>query len=88
VRFTVNLSVIRRDEWTTQTAANLHQGQRPTPTIHYGSWADQSRIGTLTPSGEDEWWRIMRGVKVDDVRDDAIHDLLIYAVPWLGERVG
>jgi hypothetical protein len=88
IRFTVNLSVILRDEWTQQTEAKPYLGARPTPTNHYGSWADQARIGTRTPEGADKWWRIVRGVASDDVRDDALHDLLTYAVPWLRERVG
>lgn len=89
VRFTVNLSVIRRDEWHQQTSAHPHLGERPKPTFHYGAWADQARIGTLTPGGEDKWWRIVRGAaRLDVVRDDAIHDLLTYGVPWLRERIG
>jgi hypothetical protein len=89
VRFTVNLSVIRRDEWHQQTSAHPHLGERPKPTFHYGAWADQARIGTLTPEGEDKWWRIVRGAAhLDVVRDDAMHDLLTYGVPWLRERIG
>jgi hypothetical protein len=87
VRFTVNLSVILRDEWIRQIAAKPHLGQRPTPTNHYGSWADQARIGSLTPDRADKWWRVVRGASSDDVRDDTLHDLLTYAVPWLRERV-
>jgi Domain of unknown function (DUF4304) len=87
VRFTVNLSVIHRDEWTAHAAAEPYLAERPTPTTHYGSWANQARIGQLTPSGADKWWRIVRAVNSDEVRDDALHDLLTYAVPWLGERV-
>jgi Domain of unknown function (DUF4304) len=87
VRFTVNLSVILRDEWIRQEAAKPYLGQRPTPTNHYGSWADQARIGSLTPDRADKWWRVVRGASSDDVRDDTLHDLLTYAVPWLRERV-
>jgi hypothetical protein len=31
VRFTVNLSVTRRDDWTKRTAAKSYLGERPTP---------------------------------------------------------
>jgi hypothetical protein len=86
VRFTVNLSVIRRDEWAKQAEAKPYLGERPTPNTHYGAWADQTRIGSLTPGGEDKWWRIVRGARPNDVRDDALHDLMNYAVPWLHER--
>lgn len=63
-------------------------GFHPKPAFHYGAWADQVRIGTLTPEGEDKWWRIVRGAQSGIVRDDAMHDLLTYGVPWLRERIG
>jgi hypothetical protein len=87
VRFTVNLSVIRRDEWEKQTSAKPHLGERPTPSTHYGTWADQVRLAQLTPESADKWWRIVRGVDSSEARDDAVHDLLTYGVPWLRERV-
>jgi hypothetical protein len=86
VRFTVNLSVIRRDEWASQSAAKQYLGNEPTPNTHYGTWADQVRIGSLTPGGEDKWWRLVRGVESDAARDDALADLLTYGVPWLQEH--
>lgn len=87
VRFTVNLSVISRTEWETQKAAKPRLGKQPTPTTHYGPWADQARIGQLTPAGADKWWRIIRGADVDPVQADALADLLTYAVPWLKARL-
>jgi hypothetical protein len=72
IRFTVNLSVISRAEWARQSAVQPYLGKRPTPTVQYGPWADQVRIGQLTPSGEDKWWRIIRGADVDPVRIDAL----------------
>ena len=86
VRFTVNVSVIERARWSEEIAVKPYLGQRPTPTNHYGTWAKQARIGTLTPTGEDKWWRILHGVCADEVRDDALHDVLNYAVPWLQEQ--
>jgi Domain of unknown function (DUF4304) len=83
VRYTINLSVIRRADWEAQAAAKPHLGMHPTPTLHYGSWANQIRIGSLTPSGEDKWWRIVRDVPADPVRDDTVADLVGLAVPWL-----
>lgn len=88
VRFTVNLSVIGRDVWEEHKSAEPHLGERPSPSFHYGAWADQVRIGALTPDGDDKWWRIVRGVEASSVRDDAMHDLMTYAVPWLRARLG
>jgi len=87
LRFTVNLSAISRTEWDIHKAARPNLGRQPTPTIHYGPWADQARIGQLTPAVADKWWRIVRGADIDPVRDDALADLLNYAVPWLQARV-
>ncbi|MCW2496603.1 DUF4304 domain-containing protein [Jatrophihabitans sp.] len=83
VRFTVNLSVIRRDKWEARRATEPHLGKEPSPNIKYGAWATQTRIGKLTPGGEDKWWRIVRGAEVDPVRDDALADLVALGVPWL-----
>lgn len=86
LRFTINLLVIRRDEWANQIATRPYLSQRPTPTNHYGPWAtDQIRIGTLTAEGEDKWWRIVRGQDVAPVVDDVLADILI-GVQWLRER--
>ncbi len=86
VRFTVNLSVIRRSEWEEQRRGKPYLGERPTPGTHYGAWAAQVRLGQLTPEGQDKWWRIVRGADSSEVRDNAVHDLLTYGVPWLRER--
>jgi hypothetical protein len=86
VRFTINLSVISRDVWDAQVAAKPYLGRMPSPNMNYGTWADQERIGKLTPDGEDKWWRIMRGADAAPARDDALFDLLTYGVPWLKAR--
>jgi hypothetical protein len=85
LRFTINLSVIRRDEWTNQIAARPYLGKRPTPNTVYGPWADQIRIGTLTAGGDDKWWRIVRGKDVAPVADDALPDMLV-GVQWLRQH--
>jgi hypothetical protein len=87
VRFTVNLSVITRAEWESQKAAKPYLGRRPTPITHCGPWADQVRIGQLTPVGGDKWWRIVRGADVEPVQADALADLLTYGLPWMKARV-
>jgi Domain of unknown function (DUF4304) len=83
VRFTVNLSVVSRAEWALRSAAAPYLGRQPSPSFQYGSWADQARIGKLTPAGGDKWWRIVRGVDSGPVLDDALADLMTYGVPWL-----
>lgn len=86
VQFTVNLSVIRRDVWAERAAESPSLGERPKPTVVYGSWASQTRLGVLTPERSDKWWRIVRGVDPGPVAEDAVSDLLKYGLPWLRER--
>ena len=87
VQFTVNLSVIGRAEWESQRAAKPYLGRQPKPCTLYGPWADQVRIGQLTPARGDKWWRIIRGADVEPVRADTLADLLKYGVPWIKKRV-
>ena len=88
VQFTVNLTVIGRDEWAKQAAAKPHLGKAPAPSTHYGTWANQVRIGSLTPEGSDKWWRLIRGNDPDPVAADTLGDLLTYGVPWLRTHTG
>lgn len=86
MRFTVNVSVVSRDEWARQSAADPCLSKRPSPQMDYGEWAQPTRIGELAPEGIDKWWRILRGSDGEAVRDDVLHDLLTYAVPWLKRK--
>lgn len=83
LEFTVNLSVISRAVWAERASAAPHLGQRPKPSTFYGSWAEQCRIGRLTPTGEDLWWRLNRGDIPGPVGEAVVSTLLDLAVPWL-----
>lgn len=85
VRFTVNLSVMRRDTWAAEAATRPYLGKRPSPNVHY-SWADQVRIGFLTEAGEDFWWRLVRGDDGQAASQSVVSALLDLAVPWLASR--
>lgn len=86
LEFTVNLSVISREVWAEQALARSHRGKKPAPSTFYGSWADQIRIGRLTPSGEDLWWSLNRGDDPSSLEAQVISTLLDLAVPWLVAR--
>jgi hypothetical protein len=86
LQFTVNLSVISRDAWAELAAAKPHLGKKPSPSTFYGSWAEQTRIGTLTASGEDLWWQLRRGEDPGPVAEQVLSALLDLAVPWLIEK--
>jgi hypothetical protein len=86
LKFTVNLSVIGREVWAEQAAAKPHLGKKPKPSTFYGSWADQVRIGRLTPSGEDLWWWLRQSDDPDVIGEQVVAILLDLAVPWLVDR--
>lgn len=86
VKFTVNLSAISRQTWTEHAATSPHLGEQPKPSTFYGSWAEQIRIGKLTPTGEDLWWTLARGEDPSTLVDNVVPVLLEVAVPWLTAR--
>lgn len=84
IRFTVNLAVIPRSVWEAKRSELSYLNERPSAGVIYGPWAAHARIGSLTPGGEDKWWRIGdSAAPVTDVVDDLLHDIERYAVPWL-----
>jgi hypothetical protein len=86
LKFTVNLSVIGREVWAEQAAADPRLGKKPKPSTFYGSWAEQVRIGRLTPSGEDLWWWLRQNDDPNLVGEQVVPVLLDLAVPWLVDR--
>jgi hypothetical protein len=86
LKFTVNLSVIVRDTWTEQSTVNPRLGTKPAPNTFYGSWAEQTRVGRLTPSGEDLWWWLTQGEDPLPIADDVVSVLQNVAVPWLASK--
>ncbi len=86
VKFTVNLSAISRQTWKEQAAASPHLGVQPKPSTFYGRWAEQTRIGKLTPAGADLWWTLARGDDPSELVDNVVPVLLEVGVPWLRAR--
>jgi len=86
LKFTVNLSVISRDAWAEQASSDPQLGKKPAPSVFYGSWAEQVRIGRLTPSKEDLWWWLRRGEDPRLVADEVVTTLVDIAVPWLASK--
>jgi hypothetical protein len=83
LKFTVNLSVISRELWAGRASSQPHLGKKPAPSLHHGSWAQQVRIGRLTPSGQDLWWLLRPGEDPGPVNDQVVSTLVDIAVPWL-----
>ncbi|GAA3986673.1 hypothetical protein GCM10022247_01260 [Allokutzneria multivorans] len=83
VRFTVNLLCVSKQQWASLHAAEPFLGERPSATVYYGREVPRARIGELTPSGEDKWWRLRSGRSVEPIVADLLHDLAEHAIPWL-----
>jgi len=82
LKFTVNLSVIDREVWAEHALAEPYLGKKPKPSTFYGDWAEQVRIGRLTPTGQDLWW-LKQGDDPKPIAEQVTATLLGLAVPWL-----
>ncbi|HYF71751.1 MAG TPA: DUF4304 domain-containing protein [Nocardioides sp.] len=88
VQFTANLTVVSEDVWQTLRSQRPHYPERPSPGTRYGDRVPQARIGALTPSGEDKWWRVTSPELLSDVASDVLHDVEVYGVPWMRSQLG
>ncbi|KTR94208.1 hypothetical protein NS220_09985 [Microbacterium testaceum] len=86
IQFTVNLMVVRRDEWLAQAAEDSSFPVKPSASLGYGSVMPK-RIGSLVGDGADKWWRLFGGQDVDLLAADVLTDLRDAGLPWLRERV-
>jgi hypothetical protein len=87
VRFTVNVLVVRRDEWNELVVREPHHGPNPTPTITYPAPVRNERIGQLTEDRADKWWRINPGQDLGLLMSDLQSDLLESALPWMRQQI-
>lgn len=87
IQFTINLTAISFAVWESMVKQRPHLGKRPKPSVVYGDWAPQTRIGPLLPDPADKWWRVRQGRPTTPVAEDAMSDLAIYGLPWLRSRI-
>lgn len=87
VRFTVNLLVVRREDWANRQAREPHLGAKPSPLIRYGPPARSVRIGRLVDDHEDKWWRINSSQNIDLIEADLIDNIVDAGLPWLREQI-
>ncbi|MEU6231881.1 hypothetical protein [Kitasatospora sp. NPDC047058] len=83
VRFTFDLSLVRKTDWT---AAGF-PGLRPDPRAVYGVEAWRARIGEVLPVGEDVWWEVLPGPRWLVALDDSVAAVRHYGLPELIRRV-
>jgi hypothetical protein len=90
IKFTVNLSVINKEEWADVRARRSWLPERPSPNEHPPiarsprSWAD--RIGAVIPPHQDVWWQLHVSEPVDRVADEVISAIREYALPEMKNR--
>jgi len=87
VRFTVNLMVVRRDDWDELVREHPYYGKKPSAITTYRNPARQVRIGELVDDLEDKWWRIFSGQDMDAVQPDLLGNLIDVGLPWLRGQV-
>ncbi|MFJ4167029.1 DUF4304 domain-containing protein [Microbacterium sp. NPDC089698] len=87
VRFTVNLMVVRCDDWEALLHEHPYYGKKPSATITYNDPVRHVRIGELVDDLEDKWWCVFSGQDMDAVQADLLGDLIDVGVPWLRSQV-
>jgi hypothetical protein len=88
VRVTANIAVIPVDVWEQARADSPHLPKKPAPSVFYGAFAWQKRIGDLLPSGEDMWWVIDGRSDAGPVATDIVESVRQYALPAMKEQLG
>jgi uncharacterized protein DUF4304 len=88
VQFTANLMVVSKDTWLALRSQRPHYPERPSPGTLFGDRVPQARIGSLTPSGEDKWWRVTSPDLLSDVASDFLTDVEAVGVPWMRSQFG
>jgi uncharacterized protein DUF4304 len=96
VRFTVNLTVVRRDIWARAHAAWPSQlSERPAANMDSGALIPEvdrdkywhQRIGTLMPKKRDHWWEITSTVDPEAIGRDVVAAIRDFALPALREHM-
>lgn len=88
VRVTANVSVIPIEVWEQARADSPNLPLKPAPSVFYGSFAWQRRIGDLLPSGADTWWVIDGGCDPSPVATEIIESVRRYALPAMKAQLG
>ena len=87
VRFTINLKVVSRAVWERMQQERPDFPSKPAPSVQYGSFEWNKRIGMLLPEGEDKWWAIRVGRDNRETIDDVSRALTDVAVPALLSQI-
>ncbi|MGW4928281.1 DUF4304 domain-containing protein [Agromyces sp. NPDC004153] len=87
VRFTVNLTVVSRADWT-EIRERRGGREAPNATTHPGSPGHWERLGMLaSPDNVDVWWSVSPQSDLAEVAKSVMSTLDEYGTPWLSERL-
>lgn len=86
IKFTVNCTVVRKDEWEAQYAARPYIGPKPKPNVRAGvGWTE--RLGALMPSGQDSWWWLERDGDPHEVAAEVVTAIMHYGLPAMRAEI-
>jgi hypothetical protein len=86
VRFTVNLTVVSREEWAEVFAKHPSFGAKPKPNVRgLGGWNE--RIGALLPEGADRWWQVEPDRPTEQVSVEVVAAISDLALPEMQRRM-
>lgn len=92
VSFTVNASVVGREEWETARATSPRLPSRPPANTRFpptiapaGYW--HGRIGLLMPGRLDRWWKVDAESDTADIAEAVVADIREFVIPAMRERM-
>lgn len=88
VEFTLNLTVVDRDDWLRAREARRYLPARPSANV-FGGVGWEARIADLVPSGTegDYAWTVTAGLPTEPVAGDVVGAITDYVVPAMRGRI-
>lgn len=87
LRFTINLTVVSKEEWKRARADHSYLGERPQANAAAGGPAWDERIGFLMPERRDHWWSMGAGEPSEGVAAGVIDAVERFALPELLRQI-
>jgi hypothetical protein len=80
-RFTINLTVVSKDDWEVSRADRPHRASTPQANALEGVPAWEDRIGMLMPDRLDRWWEVRAGQPTEQVAAEVVSAVREHALP-------
>lgn len=87
MRFTVNCQVVRRDTWEEFRKERPYIGPKPKPNTVAGNFVWWTRIGSLMPPGEDQWWTLTAHDDIKAIAEDVLAAITQFVLPAIEREV-